>query len=712
VTRVPRLLAAVAGLLVAALAALGLLAGCGDSSAAERVASSAPPQRQSPAALAGERVIYSYAGLRPPASLLSAIRAGEAAGVILFGANIASPTQVRAVISQLQGAARASPEHAKLLILADQEGGEVRRLPGAPLMSEKQIGVRARATALAGSAGVGAAQNLLAAGINVNLAPVLDVYRQPGNFIDRYQRSYSSNPASVARLGGAFISAQQGAGVAATGKHFPGLGAAAAGQNTDLGPVTLVVPLGTLRSVDEAPYVAAVAAGVQLVMSSWAIYPALDPRLPAGLSPLVIQGELRQRLRFKGVTITDAIGAGAVTAVGNLARRSVLAAAAGEDLILAATTNPYRNSPSIGIGVFHALASAIARNQLSVASSRQAAARVFALRARAGAAATGGPSARAAAPAVQTAAPSVQAAAPSAQSAAPTQWRPFVHVRRPLDLAAAGTIVLAAAGRLWSLTATGAIAPYASGYHSPGGEEPYVALSPGGCFGHNSVYALRLARGRGVTAIDEHGGVRRFATLTAAGLIDGIAFDTTGAFGRRLLVTINAGQHTTVDAIDCRGTVTPITRTAPRVEGGIAVAPGSFGRFAGDLIASGEVSGRVFAITPRGRSIPVVDSGLPHGNDVGVESEAFVPRGGSADALVADRLTPGNPHPGDDVVLRIRAAALAAAGVRPGDLLVATEGGALTDAIRCTLRGCAVRYVAAGPMVAHVEGHIAFAVTR
>jgi hypothetical protein len=142
------------------------------------------------------------------------------------------------------------------------------------------------------------------------------------------------------------------------------------------------------------------------------------------------------------------------------------------------------------------------------------------------------------------------------------------------------------------------------------------------------------------------------------------------------------------------------------------VAPAGFGRFAGDLIASGETSGRVFAVTPQGRSLLVADSRLPHGNDVGVESEAFVPRGGSQDALVADRLTPGNAHPGDDVVLRIRAAALAAAGVRPGDLLVATEGGALTDAIRCTLRGCSVRHVAAGPTIAHVEGHITFAATR
>jgi hypothetical protein len=268
-------------------------------------------------------------------------------------------------------------------------------------------------------------------------------------------------------------------------------------------------------------------------------------------------------------------------------------------------------------------------------------------------------------------------------------------------------MVLAAGGRLWLLRRSGALQPFAVGYRSPGGEEPYVALSPGGCFGNGTVYALRLQSGRGVVAIAPSGRVRHFATITAAGLIDGIAFDRTGHFGRRLLVTINHGATTTVDSVGCRGGVKVITSNAPRVEGGIAVAPSSFGRFAGDLIAPDEQGGRIFAVTPRGQSSLVARSGLPHGGDIGVESEAFVPNA-TADALVADRRTPGNPHPGDDVVLRLRAATLKAAGVRPGDLLVATEGGARTDDVRCGASGCSVRHVADGPSIAHVEGHIAF----
>jgi beta-N-acetylhexosaminidase len=349
--------------------------------AARRTSHAPIVERLSAQQLAGERIVYAYAGLKPPASLLSAIRAGEAGGVIFFAPNVSSVSQLRGVIAQLQRASLASPLHTRLLMLADQEGGEVRRLPGPPALSEKQIGQSANGAALAASAGAGAGANLSGAGVNVNLAPVLDVYRRAGNFIDEFQRSYSSNPATVARLGAAFIGAQQRKDVAATAKHFPGLGAAARSQNTDLRPVKLNVSLATLRAVDEVPFKSAIAAGVKLVMTSWATYPALDPSRLAGLSSKVIGGELRGRLGFKGVTITDGIDAGAVTPFGSLSRRAVLAASAGADLILCAATDPNDNTPSIGITARNAIASALAARQLSGAAARQAAGRILALRA-------------------------------------------------------------------------------------------------------------------------------------------------------------------------------------------------------------------------------------------------------------------------------------------------------------------------------------------
>jgi hypothetical protein len=229
---------------------------------------------------------------------------------------------------------------------------------------------------------------------------------------------------------------------------------------------------------------------------------------------------------------------------------------------------------------------------------------------------------------------------------------------------------------------------YASAYRSAGGEEPYIALPARGhhgcSYGTNVVYALRLADGHGVVAISPSGQTRTFATLSARGLIDGIAFDETGRFGYRLLVTVEHGATTSVLAIGCRGRVTTITGRAPKVEGGITVAPSTFGRFAGDLIASDENSGRIYAIAPSGRSSLVARSRLPHGGDTGVESEAFLPPHGSFQALLADRGTPGNRHPGDDVVLRVSSAALLAAGARPGTFSTRRRAG--RRRWRCTAR--------------------------
>ncbi len=331
------------------------------------------------AQLAGQRIIYAYSGVTPPAALLDQIRAGEAAGVIFFGANIASRSQLAGVVRELQRANASSPVRAPLLMMTDQEGGEVRRLSGAPTLSEKQIASSANAASLASAAGIGAGDNLRSVGLNVNLAPVADVARAPGGFDGQYQRSYGPNASQDATLVSVFVRAQQGAGVAATAKHFPGLGAASASQDTDAGPVTMDVSLGALRSVDEVPFRAAIAAGVKLVMVSWAVYPALDPMLPAGLSSKVIGGELRSRLGFHGVTITDALTAGAVSAFGSLGARGVRAARAGADLLLCTEPTPDDSALS-GTSVMQSLQAALKDGQLSRTDDEHAVARVITLR--------------------------------------------------------------------------------------------------------------------------------------------------------------------------------------------------------------------------------------------------------------------------------------------------------------------------------------------
>jgi beta-N-acetylhexosaminidase len=349
--------------------------GSASPSPAKPTAPALPPL--SPAQLAGQRVIYSYGGLTPPGQLLRWIRAGKVAGVIFFGGNISSPSQLAGVVAELDRA-NASPRnpshHYPLLLMTDQEGGMVRRLPGAPELSEKEIGEALHPVAAAKDAGRGAGRNLASIGLNVNLAPVLDVYRTPGDFDDQFGRSYSASGRQVSRLGASFIAAQQATGVAATAKHFPGLGAADASQNTDERPVTLDVPLRVLRGTDEHPFKAAIQAGVKLVMVSWAVYPALDPRAPAGLSAKVV-GELRQRLGFTGVTITDALEAGALQAYGTTRRRATLAAGAGMDLILCSAQQAAQGNQAQV-----ALSEAYQQGKLNQAAFRAAVQRVLALR--------------------------------------------------------------------------------------------------------------------------------------------------------------------------------------------------------------------------------------------------------------------------------------------------------------------------------------------
>jgi hypothetical protein len=112
-------------------------------------------------------------------------------------------------------------------------------------------------------------------------------------------------------------------------------------------------------------------------------------------------------------------------------------------------------------------------------------------------------------------------------------------------------------------------------------------------------------------------------------------------------------------------------------------------------------------VDPSGQITLLAQPGLPAGGDIGVESAGFVPPGATA-AYLADRFSARNKHPGDNAILRLSAADLSRAGIRAGDLLVATEGGARTIDVRCAAT-CTVRYLAAGPAIAHPEGHIVFA---
>jgi hypothetical protein len=303
----------------------------------------------------------------------------------------------------------------------------------------------------------------------------------------------------------------------------------------------------------------------------------------------------------------------------------------------------------------------------------------------------------------------------------PFHWVPLLHLPGVVDLSGPrrdGSLTVAAGGQLFLFDPTSGLRAFAlgpGGYVTSPGAEAYLAVAHGRrvrgahcVFRSDDVYALEVTP-PGVVAIDVNGRARPFVSLPAGAFPNGITFDDVGRFGRRLLVTAGVEGTTNLYAIDCRGRVRTVAERAPRVEGGMAVAPRSFGRYAGQLIAPDEIGGGIVAIDARGRSSMVVDSGLPSGGDIGVESVGFVPPrfGTRGMALLADRGTPGNPHPGTDSILALPGGALVDAGVRAGDLLVATEGGADTIAVRCR-HACMVRRVADGSAAAHPEGHIVF----
>ncbi len=287
-----------------------------------------PASLLSPSRLVGERLIGGFPGTTVPVPLRRMIRRGDLAGVILFAENLPSRARARALVAEIQSIRRPAGLRDPLLVMVDQEGGQVKRLAAAPSDSAARMG--AVGAAFSRDQGRATAAGLRGVGVNVDLAPVLDVAR-PGGTIAGTERGFGATAAAVEATAVPFAAGLQGGGVAATAKHFPGLGAAA--ENTDFAAQRIELPKRTLRTVDERPYRRFAAAGGKLVMLSTAVYPAFSPR-PAAFARSVATGELRRRVGFDGVSITDALESAAVRDFGGPAVAARAAAAAGTDLLL------------------------------------------------------------------------------------------------------------------------------------------------------------------------------------------------------------------------------------------------------------------------------------------------------------------------------------------------------------------------------------------
>jgi beta-N-acetylhexosaminidase len=265
-------------------------------------------------------------GTTPSPPLLERIRRGRVGGVILMGANVRSAPQVRALTTRLQAAAREGGH--RLLIMTDQEGGEVRRFRWAPpAASAETLGTRTESAIR--RTGRSTAKALERLGVDVDLAPVADVPSVPGSFVAAMDRGFSTNPTRAAKDVTAFAAGLLDGGVAPALKHFPGLGLAT--TSTDAAAVRITAPEEALAP-GLAPYRRAIAAGVApIVMVSNAAYTAYGGQV-AAWSPRVLS--TLTGLGFTGVTITDALEPLARTHGVTLGQAAVRAARAGVDLLL------------------------------------------------------------------------------------------------------------------------------------------------------------------------------------------------------------------------------------------------------------------------------------------------------------------------------------------------------------------------------------------
>lgn len=325
-----------------------------------------------PGELAGERIVVSVDGAGITPGLRAAIGEGKVAGVVLFEPDFPTRAAGRELIDDLQAIPRPGRlARLPLLVMTDQEGGEVKRVDGPPESSAATIG--REGPAYARRQGRATAANLKSLGVTIDLAPVLDVAR-PGGVIAETGRGFGATAAAVTEAAVPFAAGLQAGGVAATAKHFPGLGTAT--ENTDFEAQDLSLSKRELRAVDEAPYRAYIAAGGKLVMLGTAVYPAFSRR-PAAFTRSIATGELRGRLGFHGVTITDSLGSAAVAAFGGQREAAVDGAAAGDDLLL------FDDLPSALAG-HEALVAQLHRGGLRRAPFLAAAGRVLRLRAELG----------------------------------------------------------------------------------------------------------------------------------------------------------------------------------------------------------------------------------------------------------------------------------------------------------------------------------------
>ena len=338
----------------------------------------APDPRPAPLTVdmaVGQMMAASFGGPSITDGLRRLILEEKVGTVLIFADNFTDAASLRRLTSELQRLGREAGLPAPLLIAVDEEGGRVMRIHDgvAALPSELELGARGadgvRQAVAANAAG------LHALGIQLNLAPVADLRWNAADGVIG-DRSFGGDPGVVGPLVAAAVNGLHDGGVAATLKHFPGLGGAAGDPHSAM--PTDPISLDRWVASQARSFQAGIDAGADAVMTTAVVVPGLDPSgTPALFSRAVVTGLLRERLRFQGVIVTDGLGMGGITTLYALPDAAVAAVRAGNDLVLLNSADAGYQASAID-----AVKQQVRAGSIPVDQVQASAARVIAMRAR------------------------------------------------------------------------------------------------------------------------------------------------------------------------------------------------------------------------------------------------------------------------------------------------------------------------------------------
>lgn len=327
----------------------------------------------------GQMFMLGFEGTDAGATIADFVQRRHAGNAVLLGDNVVDPVQLQSLTSRLQQLATAANAGIGMLISTDEEGGTVQRLqppafsglPSARTLATSDSPAEVQAIAMQ------TARQMRSAGLNMDLAPVLDVNDNPANPVIG-DRAFGVEPQTVITFGRAFMRGLVAGGVADVAKHFPGHGNTSQDSHLTLPYVNKTA--AQLEAVELAPFKDAVAQGVDAIMVAHVVYTALDPVRPASLSPAIVTGVLRNALGFGGVVMTDDLNMAAITDGYGPGEAAVMAIEAGDDLLL------IDGPPATQNAMMDAVLAAVRSGRIPESRIDQSVARILALKRKLGAA--------------------------------------------------------------------------------------------------------------------------------------------------------------------------------------------------------------------------------------------------------------------------------------------------------------------------------------